>query len=239
MKNPIYSFAFIFQIPLIFLGCGRESESHPFIQVGATDSYLAHPDLSPEWVKTFARVMGWLSNHCTVTHIGSALGVTAGHCVNALKNLETNQTCEGVSVRWISDDMFKLGPSIPCRKILALQQNGDLDFAILEFETPALNKIEIARSPRLDHPIKILSFPHGDLTYSMGCQSWQDQANLNLVKHDCDTQSGSSGAALLIDNKIAALHRGSRDGVNVALSVEYINQSLGDLNLSKNQRSND
>lgn len=228
--------AFIFYAVLFLhiysglFGCSGESPSHLSAPIGLRDAYLAEPKSSPQWVSKIALASGWLSTRCTVTHIGSGLGLTSGHCVNARKILEKNQTCIGIYVRWVNDNDFRLGEEVPCRQILFAKQDGDYDFALLDFPKAPLGQLEMTNTPLeySEYAVKTVSFPGGKLTYSIGCIAWRDFQNSFLIRHDCDTEPGSSGASLLVEsNKIMALHRGSRRGMNVGVTIDYLRQMMG------------
>jgi V8-like Glu-specific endopeptidase len=195
--------------------------------IGANDLLLVKPDFSniPAKFKSSMNAIGKLNSGCTVTHIGQGFAITAGHCfiqyVLFDENLTEHQSCSGDTIDWAwTKDAVSVKTS-KCLEVVAIQRtfNGDIDFSIIKVSDAPKAKIDIDwnKKPRAGSFVTIFSYPgEAELSWSKYCRI-KKLTSVDVMPHQmhhvCDTEAGSSGAAVLdiISGKIVALHT-SGDG---------------------------
>lgn len=190
--------------------------------IGANDLILVNPDFSniPAKFKSSMGAIGKLSTGCTVTHIGQGFAVTAGHCfpqyVLFEETVSEHQSCVGDTIDWAwTKGSVGLNTS-KCLDVVAVQRTftGDIDFSIIKISNPPKAKIEIEwnKKPRAGSFVTIFSYPaEAELSWSKYCRIKKltsVDVIPNQMHHVCDTEAGSSGAAVLdiISGKIVGLH---------------------------------
>lgn len=195
--------------------------------IGTNDLVLVKSDFSnipPQFKKSMGAI-GRLSSGCTVTHIGQGFAITAGHCfiqyVLFDENLSEHQGCVGDTIDWAStQDAVNIKTS-KCLEVVAVQRTftGDIDFSIIKVSDAPSVKIDIEwnKKPRAGSFVTIFSYPgEAPLSWSKYCRIKKltsVDVLPNQMHHVCDTEAGSSGAAVLdiTSGKIVALHT-SGDG---------------------------
>jgi len=209
--------------------CGRPHESTLQAQVDKLDSLPLTLENQPAWTTALGDSIGFLSTHCTVTHIGQGQAITAGHCINALSRKEENLPCMGIFVRWFSLPQMSFGAPVACDRIIVAINNNGLDYAILQFaEAPkvALSMADQAYPPLPGTKVTLLHLPHGVPSFSEGCEILSGPPLEHRIYHDCDTAPGSSGAALLIAGKIVGIHVGKFKGDEMAKNIASVSLSI-------------
>jgi V8-like Glu-specific endopeptidase len=161
---------------------------------------------------------------CTVSHVGNGIAITAGHCFGKTpRSRQTNIPCitqsgNEATVEWgVRGDEFAQGYMVSrCTKILALEYHDQqTDYAIIQL-SPAPNAavpLSLARPPQ-DRALTIFSHPHGrPLEWSQLCARGT-QVTASVFRHDCDTEPGSSGAAVYDDPnlRVIGIHNGGHAG---------------------------
>jgi hypothetical protein len=154
---------------------------------------------------------------CSATHIGNGLVVTAGHCFGAGPTRVDNASCNGTVVEW----GYRTGRTPArsnCQSILAMQNGGNRDYAILRVASPPAAAVGVDLStPPAGTPLTIFSHPGGrPLEWSRTC-SLLGPGN-GQFGYQCDTQGGSSGAAVLRDDtlQVVGIHWGGGGDRNAA-----------------------
>lgn len=151
-----------------------------------------------------ARAVGRLSSPCTITHIGEGQGVTAAHCVP----VSAITDCSALSVEWNDPDLPR--EAVRCTSVILHLFGGGADVAVLKFPRFPSTFLRIAWTlqtpPELaGAPLTVLSHSGGGgLAWSGSCGTLPHLGRRGPgglagteFSHDCDTTSGSSGAALL------------------------------------------
>ena len=202
----------------------------------------------PNKYKLNLAAIGKLSTACTATHIGQGFIITAGHCFWQTffdAELYENQKCTDETISW-AVTTGNLNPKISkCKEIIAMQKSEilNLDFAIMRIDNPPLEKIALDFNQSSVVPntlLTLFSYPlESPLSWSKYCRIKKinlTDVNPQLLHHACDTQSGSSGAAVLnaMNGKIVGIHISSNgdpepDGSSTKTATEnyavYISKS--------------
>ncbi len=158
---------------------------------------------------------------CTATHVGNGIVVSAGHCFGASASRQNNVSCEGGFV----DFGYRNGNSSfrsQCQTILAQQDGESVDYAIYRVSPvpPVAVKVNPNGNPPVGVPLTILSHPGGrSLEWSQTCSV--SQTLTREFRYQCDTQGGSSGAAVIRDDtlEIVGLHWGGGGSYNIATQM--------------------
>lgn len=217
----------IFFILLLSLNCW--SHFFPIRVIGENDLTPANPDAPniPEKYKKLIYAVGFIDSGCTVTHIGNGYALSAGHCFWSPPKLTENVNCDDIKIQW---GFFENAPAYMvsrCEMILFEQRNSVNDFAIIKVSPipKTYVEIELNRKAQQGDDITIFSHPNQKpLHWSKNCIVEKVLSNLfspETLQHKCDTEPGSSGAAILDVNtlKIVGIHNGGRtegqvDGMN-------------------------
>lgn len=181
-----------------------------------------------------AEAVGMMSMGCTGTHIGNGLVVSAGHCFDAAKIAKYRTGCEGVQVFWgVRHGKSPSGVS-NCRQILVLETNNQKDYALFKVDVApkAALKIKTQGRPSFGTRVTIFSHPgRQPLMWSGTCEISRAVGygfSAQLIHHSCDTNPGSSGAAIVDvnSNEIVGIHDGGykpegRTGTNYGTYIDY------------------
>lgn len=158
---------------------------------------------------------------CSATHVGNGIVVSAGHCFGAGPTRQNNVSCAGGRVEFGYRD--GKSPSVSnCQTILAQQTGNGKDYAIYRVSPtpPVAVPISIDARPGQGTPLTIFSHPGGrPLEWSQTCQV--NSTRTTEFQYECDTQGGSSGAAVLRDDtlQVVGLHWGAVGSRNIATNL--------------------
>lgn len=178
---------------------------------------------APGALRAAVEATGRLNYGCTVTHIGSGVVITAGHCFAAPPTPTENQTCQGLEVQWGA--FVETGPVSKCVRILAMQDNPaiGMDFALFVVDKPPRTFVSMdATTPlRVNQQLTVLSYPESvsTLVWSRHCAIGSPGVPVlsrYYIHHQCDTLPGSSGAGMLdaTSIKLVAIHNGGNGAWN-------------------------
>jgi V8-like Glu-specific endopeptidase len=171
---------------------------------------------------------------CTGTHLGRGYVITAGHCVGATEIVTSQANCNmgGDDSTVISEIHFGYRENVSpfmkskCTEVVAAMKNDETgyDFAILkispypeEFILPDTN-----RRAATGDTVTIFSHPMGEvLQWSKTCgieYSLHPEIPGSFIQHKCDTQRGSSGAAIInaLTLKIVGVHDGGMNDFDLS-----------------------
>ena len=154
---------------------------------------------------------------CTATHLGNGYVATAGHCFaegdGDEDEIMIDAPCDGNEVWWgyRDQDPKTKKPYIKlvshCTRIVyaelsKINNKPIRDFAIFKVDRVPSAKIEANISGRSDFGTQLttFSYPRGRaLEWSQYCnlsKTYKPASNF-MFRHDCDTESGSSGSSML------------------------------------------
>ena len=182
--------------------CGEvANKSRLSVVVGTNDlSYYLEDD-------RISNSIGHIALGCTATHIGDGLVITAGHCI-------TDLTCEDekYDITWnFRSNNFDGQLVSKCAKIVVSENHFNGDYALLRYETYPEQSLKIDLDQQLQYGDKLTIFSHPNhraLSWSKWCEYeglLEDQTY--RMSYTCDTESGSSGAAVLNENfDIVGIH---------------------------------
>lgn len=184
----------------------------------------ANGDNIPAKYRPLLNAFGKLSVGCTTTHLGDGLAVASGHCFNATSQRVDNTSCAGVTVEWGARSGSPAYLTSNCEVVLAMQKTADIDYAIFRVAPAPTAKVAMRYTTRaaVDTPLTMFSHPLGrPLEWSKTCvlrPGSEGGWGANLFSHQCDTDSGSSGAAAIDDNslEVVGIHNGGRVPWNYA-----------------------
>lgn len=170
-----------------------------------------------------AEAVGLMSMGCTGTHIGNGLVISAGHCFDAAKVARYKTSCDGIQVSWGTRAGKQPSSVSNCRQVLVLEQNNYKDYALFRVDVPprAAVRIKTQGRPSLGTRVTIFSHPFKQpLMWSGFCdisRALNYGLNSQMIHHSCDTNPGSSGAAIIdaVTLEVVGIHDG---GVAVGLS---------------------
>ena len=198
-----------------------DAQLMPSSIVDGVDFIRVKEDLSniPQKFHNAAESIGRLSMGCTGTHIGDGLVLTAGHCFDALSRIEKNQPCPNVKIAWGFRGSRPSSMVSTCQNVIIKQNRPGADYALIEVQPIPANKVEVdlrnldfnnERATLFSHPRR------QPLLWSRYCKlKILDPAprDPTFLYHQCDTEPGSSGAALILERnlKIVSLHKGGLD----------------------------
>lgn len=190
----------------------------------------------PPQLHAVANSVGLMSQGCTGTHIGRGFVITAGHCMNenAVGRFQ-NQPCPDVTIQWgVRGD--RRGLISKCTRVFAMELNDAADWAIFQVDHAPKDFAEVDWQTALfpGHRLTVFSHPEMEpLRWSQYCKVFRPVPapfGNRLLYHVCDTEPGSSGAALIDADtlKIVAIHDGGDEHVNYGtpLSWPYLAQTL-------------
>ncbi len=176
----------------------------------------------PIQYQTLVEAFGKTNYLCTVTHLGNGYVLSAGHCFDADKTLKLDQSCRFAHVDWGYRNGKNPTLRSQCESIVAMQNLGDIDFAILKV-TPypkAAIPLNLEEPVYPNSQISIFSHPDGSpLRWSQECfieSQVHSPIPAELLQYSCDTSGGSSGAALIEATtlRIVGIHKGGDINMN-------------------------
>lgn len=205
-----------------------------FVTADSTGKIIGESDLIPvlndgenipERYSRLIDAFGIMSMGCTATHIGDGFALTAGHCFLATAQPQrSSMSCEGVSVSWgFRKDKAPYLIS-RCVKVFAAEWNDNRDYAIFEVDKAPSQKIgfDLQTRPKEGTVLTIFGHPQQrPLEWSRTCvleKAARGGWGSDQFSHQCDTEQGNSGSAVLDDTalKIVAIHDGGRVPWNYA-----------------------
>lgn len=159
---------------------------------------------------------------CTATHIGNGLVLSAGHCFDAGTEREDWTSCDGQTTTF-SFRVGNIAPITYCKQIITKQKGNGYDYALYRINRTPSAAIPVHRgpSPALNTKLTMFGHPGGrplewsntcDLLFK-GSPTWH---------HDCDSEGGSSGSAMLLDDslEVVGIHWGGSVTYNVANALQ-------------------
>ena len=188
--------------------------------IGVNDLIAVNEDASniPLHYRSLVDAFGMLSMGCTATHIGHGVVISAGHCFEAPPEAIENQLCADISVAWGLRGQKTAYLVSKCEKIILAQRSQRGDFAIIQVSPAPTVAIapDLQRRAVIGDTLTLFSYPDGQpLSWSQLCgvERKPDLAlPANSIQHQCDTNPGSSGAAIInaLSLKIVGIHDGGR-----------------------------
>ncbi len=192
----------------------------------------------PEFFRSSLNAFGLTTSGCTVTHIGNKRALTAAHCYSPSPR-STPGSCAGITIWWGHRAQAKPKLLSKCKRILLRELNKNSDVLVLELDAAPEEfvKIDTDSSAPLGLPITIFSHPRSrPLEWSGYCtvENWEGSSKgINQFNHRCDTEPGSSGAAIIdsTSGRIVGIHNGGGDNWNYATftSVSSLKQVVREL----------
>lgn len=190
------------------VGCGAADQSHtPASQekviIGDNDFVKINP--TTESLSGITEAIGAMVRGCTATHIGNGIVITAGHCLPTYDCSATDY-----DVVWgYTDSQRGIGRS-QCVEVIAKELSNARDYAILRYDPvpPAQLDVELSGKPQKGSLMTIFSHPRlRTLENSGWCQVGGNIATSEKFTYTCDTEGGSSGAAILDRNfRVVGIH---------------------------------
>lgn len=159
--------------------------------------------------------VGMISMGCTATHIGYGLVLTAGHCFDASK-IKFKKPCVGEQVFWGVREGKSPSLVSNCKQLLVVEHTKSRDYALFLVDKAPRVALPVKLDGRAALSTRITIFSHPfkqPLTWSGVCEvrkSFTAQIPLGMIHHQCDTNPGSSGAAILDANTLEVI--GIHDG---------------------------
>lgn len=186
----------------------------------------------PMKYRRVAESVGFMSVGCTGTHIGQGYVVSAGHCFESKERPSYNKGCSDLTVTWGDIRGRTMMRQSRCIEVLVSQASDSKDYVLFKVNNPPNSFIPLKPFGRslASSKVTIFSHPFGSpLMWSGICQIKQvfsSGVNMNLIHHSCDTNPGSSGAAIIdAENiEIIGLHNGgwadSNSGINYGTYID-------------------
>lgn len=191
----------------------------------------------PAPLHRFANAVGFLSMSCTGTHLGHGYVITAGHCLHSSEKQLFNVPCpENTTVQWgVRGD--QLGMISKCLRVIGEQTTNGADWAIFQVDRAPSAFVEVDVKTPLWMNQRLTTFSHPEskpLEWSRFCRVImpfpRPPYGVQGMYHVCDTQPGSSGAALVDATtfKMVAVHNGGdpRANYGTVLSSPLLAQTL-------------
>ena len=202
---------------LVFLvSCGKdEVASSGKIIIGQND--LVKVSNTDERLERVIKSTGIMVLGCTVTHIGDGLAVTAGHCLK-------DNACHDAKydVVWGYTEEEKGYMRSKCTEIVDTQFSNSKDYAVLRYSPAPTVYAEYNMAPQMTNESKITIFSHPKmrtLENSGWCSIRNIVSGTYKFTYQCDTEGGSSGAAILNeDYEVIGVHN---------LGSYYMNANAG------------
>ncbi|WP_353545292.1 trypsin-like serine peptidase [Corallococcus caeni] len=154
---------------------------------------------------------------CTGTHLGGGIVLTAQHCLSRTPGTMKEGMCDDVEVEW--GYRFGVMPYLTsrCIKVVDGEYSKDRDYAFILVQPapPATVEVETGQRPMKERRLTIFGHPQGrPLEWSGTCVLHLGTEGKFLSQyffsHQCDTEPGSSGSAVLDDEtlRIVGVHDG-------------------------------
>lgn len=183
--------------------------------------------------REIAEAVGLMSMGCTGTHIGNGLVISAGHCFDAAKIAKYRASCDGIQVFWGVRNGKQPTSVSNCRQVLVLELNNQKDYALFKVDAPPRSSVRIKTQgrPSLGTRVTIFSHPFKNpLAWSGFCDISRNLSyglNNSMIHHTCDTNPGSSGAAIIDATtlEVVGIHDGGvsqgRTGANYGTYIDF------------------
>lgn len=202
------------------------NDSEPFEKVIAENN-LTPVDTDgmnlPAELRPMIDAIGQLNVGCTATHLGEGLVLTAGHCISRSPR-SSSDNCHLLGVVWGNRGAKPKLKSSACKSVLLRKYDSTHDFALLRVsDPPAASVATDFNFKGQGHSTTLLSFPRMRPLEWSGYCTLQAHTNptqvLKKFLHDCDSESGSSGAALISTDSLAivGVHNGASDELNYGM----------------------
>ncbi|MBL7546256.1 MAG: trypsin-like peptidase domain-containing protein [Bdellovibrionaceae bacterium] len=192
--------------------------THPKKVIGPNNMRSVSADMTniPFQLRNLAESVGLMSMGCTGTHLGNGLVISAGHCFDAKQVAQYRNSCDGIKIYWGVRYGKQPSSVSNCRQVLIQELNSQRDYALFRVDNPPRTrmKIRLQGHPELGTRVTIFSHPFRDpLMWSGVCdltRAINYGINVNMIHHRCDTNPGSSGAAIVDVNamEIVGIHDG-------------------------------
>jgi len=161
------------------------------------------------------QAIGLMELGCTVTHVGRGIAITAGHCFASsnFQGVKKNLPCSEskYSIHWGYLEGVDSYLTSQCTNIIATELNSERDYAIFRVSSIPDGFIDVnGATAAIGDDISIYSHPKKrTLEWSNWCkvEGLISKSNGNQFYYSCDTEPGSSGAAVLDSNdRIVGIH---------------------------------
>ena len=256
MKKSMISLIWLGLLSCILLSCGP-SAPHQGVQFENSKSIIGENDLVyvPKNLASFRQTapsedlldsIGLIQSGCTATHIGNNIMITAGHCLQAkFFNFHKDISCnKRLTVSWGVRGSYRGYLHSKCVRIIAAENSIERDFALIEVDNAPKDQFNLytGGEPELNRSMTIYSHPmKRPLQWSKECKNlgrkdlgqWSSNRSyyLNRVHYECDTEGGSSGAAVIDSStyEILAIHNSGTafaGDMNKATSIKDILDKL-------------
>lgn len=164
---------------------------------------------------------------CTATHLGRGVFLTAGHCIDnhlGIEGFRSSPCPHALQIRGLTE-------SLAC-KVVTFRYDKTTDYALLELVDPkqADDLPAISVDYGMDwrkwgtRTVRLYGYSGQKLRVNLTCTA-KIEAARDRILHDCDTEGGDSGSALIdvITNDIIAVHAGGlRASVNYAYPIGHV-----------------
>jgi hypothetical protein len=183
--------------------------------IGENTTIAVEPNLSnlDVMLRPYISAIGLISMNggvCSGTHIGNGYVLTAGHCyIDKVTETPLKQTsCAGTKVYWgyrgSTPATAIVSGTSRCIQLLYAERSSKRDFAIFKVDIAPKATIPVSLSgsrPDSGTKITILGHPQGrPLAWSQYCKIQSSLGSRDLFSHQCDTEPGNSGSAVLALN---------------------------------------
>ena len=154
------------------------------------------------------QAIGRMNLGCTATHVGNGIAISAGHCFarGNFEGVHKNVPCNDLKhqVRWGLTYGSEGYLTSSCTEIIASELNEERDYAIFRvFPVPTGSIGLNPETVSVDAQISIFSHPRKrHLEWSQWCkvEGLVGKSHGHQFYYSCDTEGGSSGAAVLDKN---------------------------------------
>ena len=233
MKKCIISLIWLGLLSCTLVSCGP-SAPYQNVQFEGSKSIIGENDLVnvPKNLTNFHQnspsedlldSIGLIHSGCTATHIGNNIMITAGHCIQAkFFNFYKDIACnKRLTVSWGVRESYRGYLHSRCVRIIAAENSIERDFALVKVDKAPRDQFNLytGGEPELNRNMTIYSHPmKRPLQWSKECKNlgrkdlgqWNSNRNyhLNRIHYSCDTEGGSSGAAVIDSDsyEILAIH---------------------------------
>lgn len=165
--------------------------------------------------------IGLISMGCTATHLGQGIVLTAAHCFVDESRAKFKQSCEGTQVFWGVREGKNPTSVSNCRQILVIEYTKAKDYALFKVDNPPKWALPIKLDNRVPYNSRVTIFSHPfkqplmwsgicEITKSFTSVRVEDRIPMDMISHQCDTNPGSSGAAILDAEtlEVVGIHNG-------------------------------
>ena len=229
---------------LVTTGCGsdensrQDSDLNKIIGTNGLVPVNASASNLPQQLRRYADGIGLISVGCTGTHIGDGLVLTAGHCfTTGQARRQTDIKCgrNPIRVSW----GFRRGvrPYLVsrCKRILVLELSANRDYAVFQVDVapPVAVPVAISNRVRSRQAVTLMTHPSSRaLEWSQNCQvagsARVGGAGTGHFTYNCDTEPGSSGAAVMnaSTGEIVGVHNGAGGSAEPFNYATYVTEFL-------------